>query len=147
MSVEWRRLLRGRAEGRGRRWLTFAGGYAAAAAAGTAARLARPPTSGAPPVLYEDPLVTALLVGPIVVAAVAAARGGGLALGLAVGATPALAYGAVLAGATLVSTGGVDGAGELLAHVGASAAVGLVAGLIGWAVGAAVRRRGVRNVA
>lgn len=140
MSVELRRLVRGRAEGRGRRWLAFVGGYAAVVAVGTAYRLLEPPAYGAP-VLYEDPLITALLLGPVVVAAVATALGGGLALGLAVGATPAVAYGAVLVGATLLSTGGVAGGEELLSYVIASAAVGLAAGLAGSVVGLAIRRR------
>lgn len=139
MDVEWRRLLRGRTEGRARRWLTFVGGYAAVAAAVTAYRLLSPPEYGAP-VLYEDPLVTALFLGPLVVASIGVYLGGGLVLALAVGVTPALAYGAVLLGASLVSTGGLSGGQELLAYVLASAAVGAVAGLVGSVIGFAVRR-------
>ena len=146
MNDRWWRLLGGRAEGRGRRWLAFVGGYAVVVAAGTTYRLLRPSTSAAP-VLYEDPLITALLLGPVVVAAVGAAAGGGLGLGLAVGATPALTYGVVLAGGVLVSTGELGGAEELLMYVLAAAAVGLVFGLVGWLVGAAIRlhRGGVRD--
>lgn len=140
MTVEWGRLVRGRSAGRRRRWLTFVGGYAVVVAVGTAYRLLVPRASVAP-VLYEDPLVTALLLGPVVVAAVATALGGGLALGLTVGAAPAAAYGAVLAGATLLSTGELAGAGELLSYVLASAAVGLAAGLVGSVLGLAIRRR------
>lgn len=139
MNAKWRRLLRGRTEGWRRRWLTFVGGYAVVTAAGTAYRLLRP-TERVAPVIYEDPLVTALLLGPLVVAAAGVYLGGGLALGLAVGVTPALAYGTVLGGAALIWTGGVEGSQELLAYVLASAAVGVVTGLVGSLVGFAARR-------
>lgn len=139
MDLERRRLGWGRSEGRARRWLTFVGGYAVVVAVGTAYRLLSPPAFVAP-VLYEDPLITALLLGPFVVAAVGAAGGGGFALGLAVGAAATLVYGAVLLGAALLSTGGAAGLGELVSFVVASAVVAGGAGVLGAAVGLAVRR-------
>jgi hypothetical protein len=139
MDTRWRRLLWGRPERRRRRWLRFVGGYAVVAALATGYRLLAP-LPGVAPVVYEDPLLTALFLGPLVVSAVCALVGGGLVLGLTTGATPALAYGLVLFGTVFATTGGVAGLSELLFYTGASAAVGAVAGAVGFAVGALLRR-------
>lgn len=139
MDIQWRTLLWGRSRNRARRWLVFVGGYAAVAAAVTGYRLLIPhPYS--PPILYEDPLITALLLGPLVVAAISGYVAGGLALGLAIGVTPALAYGLVLLGTELLSTGGLEAYLEPLYYTVASAVVGVVVGLVGFVMGTVVRR-------
>jgi hypothetical protein len=133
--------LRGRPDGRRSHWTRFVGGFAAVVLALLLVVVLGEYVPGVRPVaqvVYDPVLPTVLFFAPPVVSAASAYQDGSVLASLAVGLTPALLFGVVVA-VNQFLTGQVAGDAPLWAVVVVFGTVGIAGAVTGYVVGWGMR--------